>query len=101
MKKALYINLCEARDVLCGFCKVNECEKCIVTHLIDDATSILHQEGENGSYTAYFYEENKDEATDFVTFDSKNEAVAYASDNHWNEVVDDDSGEVVWNKKST
>ena len=29
--------LCNARDTLCGFCEVSECEKCIVTHLIDDA----------------------------------------------------------------
>lgn len=29
--------LCDARDTLCGFCEANECEKCIVTNLIDDA----------------------------------------------------------------
>lgn len=29
--------LCDARDTLCAFCEVNECSKCIVTHLIDDA----------------------------------------------------------------
>lgn len=31
--------LCDARDKLCGFCEANECEKCIVTRLIDDAFS--------------------------------------------------------------
>ena len=29
--------LCDARDKLCGFCEANECEKCIVTNLINDA----------------------------------------------------------------
>lgn len=29
--------LCDARDTLCGFCEADECEKCIVTRLIDDA----------------------------------------------------------------
>lgn len=29
--------LCDARDKLCSFCEVNECEKCIVTNLINDA----------------------------------------------------------------
>ncbi len=29
--------LCQARDTLCGFCEADECEKCIVTRLIDDA----------------------------------------------------------------
>lgn len=29
--------LCDARDKLCNFCKVPECEKCIVTQLINDA----------------------------------------------------------------
>lgn len=29
--------LCDARDKLCGYCESDECEKCIVTTLIDDA----------------------------------------------------------------
>ena len=29
--------LCDARDKLCGYCQSDECEKCIVTALIDDA----------------------------------------------------------------
>jgi hypothetical protein len=29
--------LCDARDTLCGFCENDECEKCIVTLLIDQA----------------------------------------------------------------
>lgn len=29
--------LCDARDKLCSFCEANECERCIVNRLIDDA----------------------------------------------------------------
>lgn len=29
--------LCDARDKLCDYCQSDECEKCIVTALIDDA----------------------------------------------------------------
>lgn len=29
--------LCDARDKLCGYCEADECEKCIVTALINDA----------------------------------------------------------------
>ena len=29
--------LCDARDTLCGYCQADECEKCIVTTIIDDA----------------------------------------------------------------
>lgn len=29
--------LCDARDKLCGYCESDECKKCIVTALIDDA----------------------------------------------------------------
>ena len=29
--------LCDARDKLCDYCESDECEKCIVTALIDDA----------------------------------------------------------------
>lgn len=36
--------LCEARDTLCGYCEADECEKCIVTNLIDDAYSELEDD---------------------------------------------------------
>lgn len=37
MDKEYLAKLCDARDTLCGFCEVDECEKCIVTYLINDA----------------------------------------------------------------
>ncbi len=36
--------LCDARDTLCEFCEADECEKCIVAHLIDDAYNELGDE---------------------------------------------------------
>ena len=38
--------LCDARDKLCAFCEVNECENCIVTRLIDDAYNELPEDEE-------------------------------------------------------
>lgn len=36
--------LCKARDTLCDYCETDECEKCIVTNLIDDAYSELEDD---------------------------------------------------------
>lgn len=41
MTKKEFDILLDAQNKLCGFCEVNECEKCIVTHLIDDAYNEL------------------------------------------------------------
>lgn len=37
MTKEELCALYEAREKLCGYCEANECDKCIVTHLINDA----------------------------------------------------------------
>lgn len=29
--------LCHARDTLCNFCEADECDGCMVSHLINDA----------------------------------------------------------------
>lgn len=34
-----YTELLDARDKLCAYCENNECEKCQVTRLIDDANA--------------------------------------------------------------
>lgn len=36
--------LYKARDTLCNYCEVDECEKCIVANLIDDAYSELEND---------------------------------------------------------
>ena len=44
MDRDYLATLCNARDVLCEYCEVNECEKCIVTHLINDAYNEMGDE---------------------------------------------------------
>ena len=44
MEKDYFERLCEARSTLCSFCEVDECERCIVNHLIDDAYNELSDE---------------------------------------------------------
>ena len=38
MTKELYEQIIEAGETLCGYCENDECDKCIITMLIDDAT---------------------------------------------------------------
>ena len=33
--------ICEARDVLCGYCKSGDCFMCTVRHLVNDAFNEL------------------------------------------------------------
>lgn len=44
MDREQYAAICQARDVLCGFCEADECEKCIVTRLVDDAANEYEEE---------------------------------------------------------
>lgn len=56
--------------------------------------SFYHDE----SYTAFVYEEDGITAHDFTVFKSKEEAINFAKPCNWDEVVDDNSGEIVWQK---
>ena len=97
MDREYLAKLCEARDTLCGFCEVDECEKCIVTHLIDDAYNEM-PEDDGGSYTAFAYEEDGITTEDLATYDNKEDAINFAKAHNWDEVVDDNSGEVIWRR---
>ena len=44
MDKEQYAAICQARGVLCNFCEADECEKCIVTRLVDDAANEYEEE---------------------------------------------------------
>lgn len=48
--------LCDARDKLCNFCEADECEKCIVTNLINDAFAECdnNEEYEEDEIIGYF-----------------------------------------------
>lgn len=97
MDREYLAKLCEARDTLCGFCEVDECEKCIVTHLINDAYNEM-PEDDSGSYTAFAYEEDGITTEDLATYDNKEDAISFAESHNWDEVVDDNSGEVIWRR---
>lgn len=47
MTKDKLAELCDARDKLCNFCENDECERCIVTNLIDDAYAELDEDDED------------------------------------------------------
>lgn len=53
---------------------------------------------EDESYTAFVYEEDGTTAKDLATYDNKDEAIIFAMSYDWDEVVNDDSGEVVWTR---
>lgn len=40
--------ICDARDVLCKFCELDECEKCIVQQLVDDAFAEAEESEDDG-----------------------------------------------------
>lgn len=94
MDREYLAKLCDARDTICSFCEVNECEKCIVTHLIDDAHNELPDD--EGSFTAFVYEDDGIVSHDMATYYSKDEAIQFAEARGWDEVVNDNTGEVVW-----
>lgn len=97
MDKKYLEKLCNARDALCGFCEVDDCENCIVTHLIDDAYNEMPDE--NGeSYTVIVYEKDCLVIADQAHYDNKEEAISFAKIRDWDEVVDNNSSEIVWRK---
>lgn len=51
----------------------------------------------NESYTAFVYEEGAVVA-DMSTYDNKTDAINYAKVAQWDEVVNDNTGEVVWRR---
>lgn len=42
-----FAKICDARDVLCKFCELDDCEKCIVQQLVDDAFAEFDESEEN------------------------------------------------------
>lgn len=44
MTREDFESICSARDAFCGFCQGEECDKCIVTTLVDDAYNELPEE---------------------------------------------------------
>ena len=52
----------------------------------------------NESFTAFVYEDDGITAADLSTYDVKEEAIDFAQSRNWDEVVNDNTGEIVWRK---
>lgn len=96
MDKEYLAKLCDARDTVCGFCEADECEKCIVSHLIDDAYNKMPDD--DGSFTAFAYEDDGVTTAEMATYDTAEEAIEFAKSHSWDEVVNDISCEVVYRR---
>lgn len=67
MNKEYLDKLCGARRTLCGFCEADECERCIVNRLIDDAYDELPDRDKaelDGEYCAECESDYEDEDID-------------------------------------
>ena len=51
------------------------------------------------TFTAFVYEEDGITTEDLSTYNSQEEAIEFAKTNDWDEVVNDDTGEVVWKRQ--
>ena len=50
----------------------------------------------NETFTAFLYEENTIITADLSTYDDEAEAIEFALNRGWDEVVNDKTGRVVW-----
>lgn len=97
MDQEYLTRLCAARDILCGFCEADECDQCMVSHLINDAYGEMPYDG--GSYTAFAYGEDGITAVDLSIYDDPKQAIDFAKESHWDEVVNDETGDVIWRRQ--
>ena len=51
-----------------------------------------------GSFTAFAYADDGVTTEDLSTYDTKEEAIEFARARNWDEVVNDNTGEVVWRR---
>lgn len=69
-----------------------------LSDIIVDWDEYLVEEEEEESYTAYLYEDDGITANDYLTYDKKADAINFAKEEEWDEVVNDITGEVVWRR---
>lgn len=67
-----------------------------LTVIINDAVEV---EDEEGSFTAYIYEDDGVTPCDLSTYDMKQEAIQFAKQRKWDEVVNDNTGAIVWKRE--
>ena len=53
---------------------------------------------QKATFTAMIYEDGGIITADVSTYDTQEEAIEFAKNRHWDEVVNDDTGEIVWRK---
>ena len=53
---------------------------------------------QKATFTAMIYEDGVIITADVSTYDTQEEAIEFAKNRHWDEVVNDDTGEIVWRK---
>jgi hypothetical protein len=58
----------------------------------------IKDEAPRESYTAFLYEDDGITAADLSTYDNVKAAIDFAMDESWDEVVNDNTGGVVWRK---
>lgn len=58
----------------------------------------IKDENYSESYTAFIYEEDGITASDLSTYENIKAAIAFAREMDWDEVVNDNTGEIVWRK---
>lgn len=66
--------------------------------MADRLDEMLDELDDDGTFTAFIYEDDGITAADLSTYDSKDEAIEFAKYRGWDEVVNDNTGEVVWKK---
>ena len=66
---------------------------------VADNLSEIYFEKINESYTAFIYEDNGYLLEDESMYDNKQEAIEFAKARNWDEVVNDNTGEIVWRRE--
>jgi hypothetical protein len=63
-------------------------------------TAFIYEDegGLDMTYTAIIYEDDGITAFDLATYDTKEDAIEFAKHRNWDEVVNDITGEVVWER---
>ena len=65
---------------------------------VSDGSNEVYFEKVNESYTTFLYGNDDDDILDENMFNNKQDAIRYAENNEYDEVINDITGEVVWHQ---
>lgn len=103
----------DVANVVQSFCMCNDGDEATISLVLAIGAELLDisQEEMSGmcgitvtdghcteSYTAFVYEDDGTTTADMATYGNKDDAVSFAKSRNWDEVVNDITGDVVWNK---